>query len=100
MKKLITKIVMRTGNEYTIDRDLGDAAKQRIGQSTGSVFLNIPNLGAMINSADITEILDEVEEVAQTENLLDASEWTPEDQAKRLEIIKKTRVQLEARGVL
>lgn len=100
MKKLTTRIVMRSGHEYTVAREFGDAAKQRIAQSTGSVFLNIPSLGAMINSADIVEVLDESEMVAQKDNLLAAGQMTAEDREEIQRIIKRTKEDLIARGVL
>lgn len=91
---------MRSKREYVISKEQGDAVRKQIAGSNGSVFLNIPNLGATINSADISEIIDDTEIVAQNDNLLPVGKWSKADQKKRDEIIKKTRVQLEAKGVL
>ena len=100
MKKEITRIIMRSKAEYVVSKEQGDVIRDRIGNATGSVFLNIKDLGVSINSADISEIIDDLETVAQDTNLLAEGKWTPEDRKKREEIIRNTRVQLEARGVL
>ena len=100
MKKAITRIIMRSKAEYVVSKEQGDVIRDRIGSATGSVFLNIKDLGVSINSADISEIVDDFEKVAQVENLLPAGRWSPADRRKRDEILKKTRVQLVARGVI
>lgn len=95
-----TRILMRKGNEYTVSKTQGDAIREQIANSGGSCFINITSLGTTINSADISEMINELEEVAQTENLLGVGELTPEQKKKRLEIIKKTRIGLEKKGII
>lgn len=91
---------MRSKREYVISKEQGDAVRRQLSGSVSSVFLNIPDLGATINSADIAEILDDTETIAQKDNLLSAGRWTKEDQAKRMRIIQKTRGELKRKGVI
>lgn len=100
MKKLTTRIKMMSRDEFVVSREQGDSIRQRVSSANGSVFINIPDLGVTINSANISEMLDEMELVAQKENLLGEGQMTEEDKKKRDEIIRNTRVELEQRGVL
>lgn len=95
----ITIIKMRKGSEYTVSRQQGDAIRSRIAENQGSTFIHIPSIGITVNSADISEITDDFEKVAQKENLLGTKDWTDQDRKKLTEVIKQTRVHLEDAGV-
>lgn len=51
----VTKIILSTGNTYTIDRDLGNLVKLAVAQGKDHVVIQ----GSMIKTSAIMEIRDE-----------------------------------------
>jgi len=63
LAKPITKIVMRTGNTYTIPGEKGQQLQEQLATLSQHMFIRIPSLGVTINTADVAEVLNDVEKV-------------------------------------
>lgn len=90
---------MRKGSEYTISKSQGDAVRSQIAQANGSTFIHIPGIGVTINSADITEMLDEVEQVPQKENLIGEHVLSDVEKERLAQVVKRMGEELKKKGV-